>query len=637
MNNKNDQMHPDDLRNMFIFFLASITIYMLYNTFVLEPKNEAIEAARVQQAAFEQTPEYQESIVRPQSRGDVISSVERIKIDNGQISGSISLKGARLDDIALNQYYETLDKKKNVALLSPKRTTFPRYIDYGWVSKNKAIAVPDANTNWSVIGNQKLTKDSPVILSWDNGAGIRFERKITLDDRYVFQITQRVINNSGTEITLFPFGLISQKGVPIDFEGRFILHEGPIGFVGEELIERSYKKLIKEGPYSGEAIKGWVGVTDKYWLTTLMPAQGQAVKYRYHYIPSKTALTDEKEQGRFQVDYLGAEISIAPGNTGSTSSHLFVGAKELNILTGYQKDLGIPRFDLAVDFGWFWFMTKPFFSILHFFGTTIGNFGVAILLLTFFLRMSVYPLTSTSYRSFAKMKKVAPETAKLREKHGKDRTALQQDLMQLYQREGVNPMAGCFPILVQIPIFFAFYKVLFGTIEVRHAPFFGWIQDLSAPDPTSIFNLFGLIPYDVPSFLQIGVWPCVMLVAMLLQKQLNPPPQDPIQRDMMNYFPFIITFVMAKFASGLVIYWAFSAILSIMQQAYIMHSLGVPIHLFGQTEEEEKAEKAMEEGPAVHPLVEMVEDEVEEAMFGDDDEPIKPITPPKHKKKKKKK
>jgi YidC/Oxa1 family membrane protein insertase len=377
-------------------------------------------------------------------------------------------------------------------------------------------------------------------------------------------------------------------------------------------------------------------MTDKYWLASLVPPQNEQVKYTFSF-----AGADEKDKdgkGIYQTDYMGAARDIAPGAKAEVTSHLFVGAKRVLLLEQYQNELNVPQFDLSVDFGWFWFMTKPFFYALHYLGQWIGNMGVAIIIMTIFIRGAVFPLTNISYRSFAKMKKVGPLVGELRKQYPDDKQKLQQELIALYQREGVNPMSGCFPMLLQIPIFFALYKMFFVTIELRHAPFFGWIHDLTAPDPTSLFNLFGLIPWDPPSALDIGVWPCLMLLAMLLQKQLNPPPQDPIQRDMANYMPFMFAYMMSHFASGLVVYWAFSAYIGIIQQVIIMKSLNVPIHLFGETKQEKELNEAIDQGPAVHPLIGMAEAEAEEALFGDDGSSSGPtVSKPKPKKSKKKK
>ena len=634
---QNEKMHPEDMRNLIIFAVLAIILYFSYDALFLKPQTEAMKQQRIvaQQQAQLQALRAAEGIAaetKIKTRDEAIEGAARLQIDNGQIFGSLSLNGGRLDDISFQEFFETLEKRDHVQLLSPRGTAYPRIIEYGWVAADKSVSVPDADTRWQVQGNQELTATTPVTLSWNNSAGLRFERDITLDENYMFTITQRVVNSTGEAVTLYPYGLISQTGIPKHFQSIYIMHEGPLGYLGNELVKLKYKEMTKAPQTTKQANQGWIGIGDKYWFTALIPQQGPQTKYSFTYKPDAAA----PEHGRYQTDFLGAGITVPAGAASETTSHLFTGAKKVVLLNRYEKNLGIPNFDLAVDFGIFWFMTKPFFYILHWLGQHIGNMGVAILILTFLIRSAVFPLTNASYRSFAKMKKVSPQIAEMREKYGDDKQKLQQELITLYQREGVNPMAGCLPILLQIPIFFALYKIIFITIEIRHAPFFGWIQDLSAPDPTSIFNLFGLLPYNVPGFLMIGVWPCVMLVVMIIQKKLNPPPQDQIQRDMANYFPFVITFVLSKFASGLVIYWTFSAMLSAAQQMIIMRSLGVPIHLFGETEDEKKIEKSVKEGPAVHPLVEMAEDKVEDALFGEDDNtPSAPIKPPKPKKKRK--
>lgn len=633
-----DQMHPEDMRNLLIFMIVSVLLWFSYDHFILGPQKKALQEARQAQAELmaTQSPEEQQaqtSSLRP--RTEILHSVRRVEIDNGQIFGSVSLRGGRLNDISFHEYFDTLEKQDNVVLLSPNGTEFPRYIDYGWATADKNIPVPDSETPWRVSGNDKLTHKNPVVLVWDNGQGLKFERRIAIDENYLFTVTQQVINNSGKTVTLYPYGLISQTGIPADFQRIWFMHEGPIGWVGDELAEITYKDLRKNGGQVFSSNGGWAGVTDKYWLTAFIPSQDQKTKYSFKYAVEDTP----GGEGRYQVDFVGPATVLSPGERAENQSHVFTGAKKVLLLNEYGRQFDVPNFDLAVDFGWLWFLSKPFFYALHFFGKFTGNLGIAIILVTILIRTAVFPLTNTSYRSFAKMKKVTPQITALREKHGDDKAQLQKELVKMYEREGVNPMAGCFPILLQIPIFFALYKVLFVTIEVRHAPFFGWIQDLSARDPTSLFNLFGLIPWEPPGFLQIGVWPCLMLVAMIIQRHLNPPPQDPLQRDMARYFPFIITYILSRFASGLVIYWTFSAFIGVVQQMIIMRSLGVPIHLFGQTDEEKKLDEAVEKGPGVHPLVEMAEDEVEEAMFGEhEDEPEKKkITPPKRKKKKKKK
>ncbi len=632
---KKDQMHPSDMRNMFIFFVLAALLYFSYNAFILKPQREAMEKqTKIEKQLKASGQDVTGKKIEPiKSRDEVLqaSDVEggRINFKNADIRGTIDLKGGRIDDVILNNYFETLKNKKNVSVLSPKGTKGPRSVEYGWLAKDSAFGVPDKDTVWKIAGNGNLSPDNPVTLQWSNNSGLTFERRISIDDQFLFTITQRVINNSGKPVTLYPYGLISQKGIPPTFQGTWVSHEGPIGFIGDKLFSKSYGHMRKATKEAAWAQEGWLGYTDKYWLTALVPPQGQDVKYSYGYAgPTK----DPDNVGQYQADFLGAPLELQAGQSGEVESRLFVGAKRVFVLKDYATEQNIKRLDLAVDFGWFWFMTIPFFYILHYLGLWFGNLGAAIIIMTIMIRGAVFPLTNTSYRSFAKMKKVAPQVTEMREKYGDDKQKMQQELIAMYQREGVNPMSGCLPIILQIPIFFALYKTFFVTIEIRHAPFFGWIQDLSAADPTSIFNGFGLIPWDPPSILMIGVWPCLMLLAMIVQKKLNPPPQDPLQRDMANYMPFLFAFIMARFPAGLVIYWTCSALIGVIQQMIIMKSMDVPIHLFGETQEEKDAKKAVDEGPALHPLSEMAEDEIEEAMFGKEDEAPKVIKPPKPKK-----
>lgn len=613
------KMHPQDIRNLFLFAFISIALWLAYTTYVVEPQREAMKAHKaVQQQVLETELQNPESDIALEnlSRDEILQRSPRLIIDTPALKGSLSLVGGAIDDVALKEFYKTLENKENVHLLSPRGSKFPRSMNVGWVSADPAIAVPDDKTIWSVAGANKLSANAPVTLYWNSPQNLRFEREITLDDNYMFTIKQRVLNRSQASVTLFPYGLMTQAGVPTDSQATYIAHEGPIGWIGDELSEHSYKTLRKKDLPPATASQGWVGVTDKYWLGALIPAQGKESKYRFTHTPNVL----NKDRGRYQVDYTSAAIAVPAGVAVENISHIYAGAKKVHDLQDYSETLNIPHFDLAVDFGMLFFLTKPFFYILHFLNAHIGNMGVAIIILTIIIRMGVFPLTSLSYRSFAKMKKVAPQIAELKKDHGEDKARLQKEIIGLYQREGVNPMAGCFPIVLQIPIFFALYKVFFTTIEMRHEPFFGWIKDLSVKDPTSVFNLFGLLPFDVPAFLMIGVWPCLMCLVMLVQKRLNPPPQDKLQRDMMNLFPFFITFIMARFASGLVIYWTFSAFISVLQQMYIMRSLNVPIHLFGEKEEE--------------PEVVIADAEVVEET---PPEPPPVISPPKPKKSKKKK
>lgn len=630
---KKDEMHPEDIRNMFIFFVLAALVYFSYDAFVLDPQREAIKAQNEINQEIKLAVESNnggsaeaEAVARP--RAEILSEARRVEFATNEIRGSIDLSaGGRLDDLSLNRYFKTLADKENVTVLNPKGGDLARGVEYGWLSTS-GVRVPGKNAQWRISGNGDLRAGGEVTLVWDNGAGVSFERVIALDEHFMFTITQRVINNSEQSVTVYPYGLISQKGIPSDYAATWISHEGPIGFIGDELYNEDYDDLRDEKKETFNADKGWIGITDKYWLTALIPPQGEEVKYAFNYAG---ATQDKDNEGLYQADYLGQAVTVAPGAAQDVQSHLFVGAKEVILLKEYQDTLGIPQFDLAVDFGWFWFMTIPFFYALHYLNLAVGNMGIAIIILTIMIRGAVFPLTNTSYRSFAKMKKIAPIVQVLREKYGHDKQKMQEELIEMYQREGVNPMSGCLPIIVQIPIFFALYKSFFVTIELRHEPFFGWIQDLSAPDPTSIFNLFGIIPWDPPSILMIGAWPCAMLLIMIVQKKLNPPPQDPLQRDMANYMPFLFAFIMSGFAAGLVVYWTFSALIGVLQQMIIMRSLGVPIHLFGETseEEEEAAEEAADQFVAEH--------EGKDAVISDEDEAPKEISPPKPKKKKKKK
>lgn len=662
-----NQMHPDDARNMMIFFAISLLLFVGYYNLVMKPKSEELRKAQkmrteIARAETGKKPIAEEHIFDIVDRSEALGKEKRIPISSAALSGSLSIKGARINDVSLNAYFKTLDEEENVTILSPTKTKTPRYIDNGWVSQDD-VNLPTSKTIWVVKGNETLRPDSKLTMFWDNGQGILFERVYEIDDDYLITLTQKVVNRSGKDVSLHPYGLVSQRGIPDDFQRTRIVHQGLISYAGEELHEVSYSGLRKEQTMKYAADNGWLGITDKYWLTALIPSQGQNTSYRFASVepmnPPRVPHGQKKPKDytRYQADFTGPEVKISAGDSATYTSHMFVGAKEYAKLGKYEKQLNAPQFTLAVNFGWFWFLAKPFFYMLHYLGKYVGNFGLAIILLTIIVRSAVFPLTNVAYVSAAKMKKLAPEQAALREKCGDDKAALQKEIMELYKREGVNPMGCLLPMMVQIPVFFALYKVLFVTIEMRQAPFFGWIQDLSAPDPTSFINLYGLLPYGVPenipvpivgglleTIFNIGVWPTLMLLTFIVQKKLNPPPQDKMQRDMANYFPFIMAIMLGRFASGLVIYWTFSALIGLTQQIIIMRKHDVPIYLFGQTADEETLDKALDEGgPSIHPLAEMAEHEVEDAMFGeigDDASPSSPpkkISPPKPKRKKKKK
>ncbi|WP_207140753.1 membrane protein insertase YidC [Roseibium aggregatum] len=509
-----------------------------------------------------------------ESRKQAVAASERVSIDTPLLSGSLNLTGARLDDLRLKDYHETVDKSSpTIVLFSPKGSPNPYYTDYGWVADpGTDVPLPGPETVWSVDGAEQLTPATPVTLSWDNGAGFTFKRTYSVDENYMFTVDQSVENASSEDVTLYPYGLIARRGVP-ETTGIWILHEGLLGVFGEEgLQEVDYSDLEEEGSVRPAKVdQGWLGITDKYWASTLIPVPGQ---------PFQPGFSYSAASGNFQADYLGDGVTVAAGATGETSSYLFAGAKQTKLLDGYEEALGIQQFELLIDWGWFYFLTKPMFFAIDYFFHLFGNFGVAILVVTVIVKLIFFPLANKSYVSMSKMKLVQPQMTEIREKYADDRQKQQQALMELYKKEKINPLAGCLPIVIQIPVFFSLYKVLFVTIEMRHAPFFGWIQDLSAPDPTSLFNLFGLIPWDPPQMLMLGVWPLIMGITMFIQMKMNPAPPDPTQQMIFTWMPVIFTFMLASFPAGLVIYWAWNNTLSVTQQYIIMRRQGAKVELW---------------------------------------------------------
>ncbi|MDP6786343.1 MAG: membrane protein insertase YidC [Rhodospirillales bacterium] len=501
-----------------------------------------------------------------QDRAAILNATPRLKIVSSRLHGSIALKGGRIDDLTLADYHEDLDPtSREIVLFSPHGAENAYLAEFGWVAAGDVL-VPGPDTLWKA-NRAALIPGAPVTLRWDNGQGLRFLKTIALDDDYMFSITRRV-ENSGTESAAFyPYGFVARTGTP-EVTRFFILHEGLLGVLEGTLKEVDYDDLQEQKVMEQPTTGGWVGITDKYWLAALVPDQKTPVQTRFTY-------RAENEIDKYQVDFLGPQMTAKPGGVVETTDHLFAGAKEVKLLDGYTEDLGIERLDLAIDFGWFYFLTKPIFYTLIYLNDFAGNFGVAILLLTIVIKLAFFPLANKSYRAMSKMKKLQPEMLKLRERFGDDKQRINQEMMALYKREKANPAAGCLPMLVQIPVFFALYKVLFVTIEMRHAPFFGWVQDLSAPDPTTMFNLFGLLPFTPPEFLMIGIWPLIMGATMFLQQRLNPTPADPIQAKIFMFLPIVFTVLLAPFPAGLVIYWAWNNTLSILQQWVIMRRMGV--------------------------------------------------------------
>ncbi|MFN4284321.1 MAG: membrane protein insertase YidC, partial [Alphaproteobacteria bacterium] len=495
------------------------------------------------------------------------AAAPRLPIATPRLNGSISLIGARIDQLTLVDYRATVDPTSpQIVLFAPAGAQHPYFAEFGWLPQDRAVPVPGPDTQWQS-ESKTLTPTSPVTLRWDNGQGLTFVRTIAVDDNYMFTVTQRVENAGAQGVTLFPYALISRTGTP-QTSGYFILHEGPVGVLDGQLREPSYSDLVEQKTIARKTTGGWFGITDKYWLAALVPDQTKAIDTRFLH-------GMEGNVDKYQADWIGEATVVAPGASAEAKSHLFAGAKEVRLLDKYEEEMGIARFDLAVDFGWFYFLTKPFFYAIDFFFRLLGNFGLAILLVTVIVKILFFPLANKSYVSMSAMKKLQPDMMKLRERYKDDRQKLNTEMMALYKRSKVNPASGCLPILIQIPVFFALYKVLFVTIEMRHAPFYGWIEDLSAADPTSIFNLFGLLPYDVPHFLLIGAWPIIMGVTMWLQMKLNPQPPDPIQAKIFMVMPFIFTIMLAPFPAGLVIYWSWNNLLSIGQQYLIMRRMGV--------------------------------------------------------------
>jgi YidC/Oxa1 family membrane protein insertase len=497
----------------------------------------------------------------------VLAATPRLKIESPRVRGSISLTGARIDDLILSDYRETIDEdSKNISLLLPFGSARPYYADFGWVSAD--TKVPDATTVWTS-NQQTLTPENPVTLSWKNPDGITFFQEISLDANYMFTIKQRVHNSGSKSATVFPFGRISRTGTP-EITDFYILHEGLLGVFEGVLKEIDYDEIQEDKLVQNKSKGGWIGITDKYWLTALIPDQNTSADNRF-------SDQIQKNLDNYQVDFRSDAQVIRPGAIAETSSRFFAGAKEAQLIIDYRDQLNITRFDLAIDWGWFEFLTKPIFFALIYFTGFLGNMGLAILLLTVLIKLAFFPLANKSYRAMSKMKLLQPEMVKLRERFKDDRARMNQEVMAMYKREKANPASGCLPILPQIPVFFALYKVVFVTIELRHAPFYGWIHDLSAADPMTPLNLFGLINWSPPEILAIGIWPIIMGVTMFIQQKLNPPPPDPMQAKIFMFLPIMFTFMLARFPAGLVIYWAWNNALSVLQQYFIMRKAGVPI------------------------------------------------------------
>ena len=563
-------MNPDT-RNLIAAICLSMSVLIGYQILFGEPTQQNVK--KEQQLVDKNN---EPSIELPKDNNTSLTEVtkktrniDRINIINDELQGSISLLGARIDDLVLKKYRKTLDPESDqIRFLKKIDEREPFFIQFGWSSPNKN-KVPNGNTVWKG-SKSSLDPNNPVTLTWNNGEGLKFSQIISIDDNYMIKVIQKVKNETNNSVNLYPYGLIRRSGEPktTDF---FVLHEGPLGVFDGSLKEHSYSDL-KETGQKGMSIKteengGWIGITDKYWMAALIPDQNTNSNFTFRYVNNSSS---------YQTDFLGEIAKIPVNGEIEIVSRVFSGAKKLNLLDKYEEDLKIKNFDLAIDFGWFYFLTKPFFYALSWANNILGNFGLAILAITVVVKIIFFPLANKSYKSMARMRVLTPQLQQLRERFGNDRQKMNMEMMALYKREKVNPAAGCLPILVQIPVFFALYKVLFVSIEMRQAPFFGWIKDLSALDPTSIFNLFGLLPYStdfLPDFLNLGIWPLLMGATMVLQQRLNPKPPDPVQAQIFAWMPVVFTFLLATFPAGLVIYWTWNNLLSIAQQWIITRKI----------------------------------------------------------------
>ena len=558
----------NEQKNLILAVIIAVLILLGFNYFYERPKHEAL----LQRTAIERQTETLKpgiaDIKLPDLTKPILPVEEalktsvRLKIKTDRLKGSLNLKGCRLDDLMLLDYHETTDSSSApITLLSPEGAKGAYFADFGWLSAESGIKLPDSETVWKSSA-QELSQNSPVVLEWDNGEGLTFHRTIAIDDQYMFTVTDRVANAKDKTILLSAYGQINRMETP-PLGGYMILHEGPIGVLNGKLTEPTYAKTIEKQALEETTTGGWLGLTDKYWLVALIPDQKTSVKTVFK---GQTV----NGQDRYQTDVVMPTLEVKPGQSVETIHHLFAGAKILRLLDDYEAKLGFEKFDLAIDFGWFYFLTKPLFYVLDYLHKLLGNFGLAILALTVLFKVAFFPLANKSYRSMSHMKKMQPKIEALKERYGDDKLRMNQELMAMYKKEKINPLAGCLPMLIQAPVFFCLYKVLFVTLEMRHAPFYGWIQDLSAPDPTSILNLFGLLPWSTPAFLTIGAWPIIMGLTMFLQQKLNPQPTDPMQARMFMLMPIFLTFLLASFPAGLVIYWAWNNILSMGQQWMIM-------------------------------------------------------------------
>ena len=558
----------ENQKNLFLAIVISMAIIFGFQLLVPQPERAPIsEDQIVEQSSVDLNIQNTNSQIII-NRDEVISSSGRVSFDNGKIKGSINLEGGIIDDLVLEEFRETLDPTSDlIEFLNPLGSQDAYYLDTGWVSSDNTLELPNNKSIWKT-DKISMGIDDPVKLFWSNSQGITFEKIISLDENYLFNVDQRVINNSDKSFDLFPFGLSKRQGIP-DMQNFFILHEGPISITDSVLEEYDYDDLKEKRKIKHTSVGGWIGITDKYWQTAIIPNQNEPITQTYSYSFAENV-------DNFQTDIVGEKIAVSNGASISHNFKLFAGPKIVSVIDTYMEEYGIQEFDRSVDFGWFYFLTKPIFNVLQFVFGYVGNFGWSIIVFTILMRICFFPLAQQSFKSMAKMKKLGPEMQRLKEQYGDDRAGMQKEMMALYKREKANPIAGCLPILLQIPVFFALYKVLFVTIEMRHAPFIGWIHDLSAPDPLGLLTAFGLFDWNVPGILQlfnIGIWPILMGISMFLQQKLNPAPVDKMQAKIFMFLPIVFTFVLGGFAAGLVIYWTTNNVLSMAQQYVIQRKI----------------------------------------------------------------
>lgn len=552
----------NNIVNLVAAIVLSLGIIFGWQYFIVKPQQQKQQ----QQIALQKAKDLKKKESAQLEATPVIvqeaSQAPRIKIDSNALSGSISLKGLRFDDLILKKYKQDLSENSpEVVLFSPSDTKDAYFAEIGWVSNLSNVKLPNNETIWNS-DSEVLTPEKPVNLFWVNEDGVKFLIAITVDENYLFTIEQTIVNNSNQELPVQSYGLINRKYTAVD-KAVNILHQGPIGCIDENLKEYSYDDIKDKKIEKFSASKvDWIGITDKYWLTALITDKSSNYSSNFNY-----AVKQEVE--RYQVDFISPVQIVKPGENFSIKGRLFAGAKKVDLLDKYEKQYDIKLFDRAIDFGWFYIITKPVFYAMNFFYKYVGNFGISILIVTVIIKLLMFTLANKSYRSMKRMKNLQPEINRIKNLYGDDKARLNQEIMALYKKEKVNPVAGCLPILVQIPVFFSIYKVLYVTIEMRQAPFYGWIKDLSAPDPTSIFNLFGLLHFSLPSFLMIGAWPILMAITMFLQQRMSPEPADPVQAQVMKFMPLVFLVMFSSFPAGLLIYWSWNNILSIIQQYYI--------------------------------------------------------------------